>query len=425
MEAASKVTRFGGAARFLDAALGRERAIVYGWVFLAAQLALLGFLALRSHGAFGGAASDATTDFMMLYASGKMAAAGTPDQVYDLARQSALQQRIFGAPLNGMMPFYYPPIYLIVCVALAALPYLVGFAAWVIATGGLFFAALRWIARDWRLALALCSFPPAIVNAGLGQNAFVTAALLGLGMLLVDGQPWLAGFALGALAFKPHFLILVPLALIAGRRWRALAGLVVSVAALTAVSGLLFGVATWRAFIAHLAEAGSIYGGDAHGYWAETSLFAAVRLLGGGFAVAAAIHATAMALAAAATAYGWWKGAGLPVRATLLIAGTLVAMPVNLSYDLLAAAGAVAFLCRDDAVPRLRPWEKALIAAGWPIALVGRGVAERWGIPLLPLIALSLLAIAIARLRPESSARESPRPGPGAPSPRSAPSIPS
>ena len=396
-----------------------QRAIVYGWIFLGAQLALLAYLALQSHGVLGGAPSNQTTDYMMIYASGTMARSGAADQVYDLARQAILQQRIFGAPLDGIEPFFYPPVYLIVCAALAMLPYLAGFALWVIVTAGAFVAVLWRIVGDWRVAIALCSFPPAIVNLGLGQNAFLTAALLGLGMVSIDGQPWLAGLALGALCFKPHFLILVPVALIAGRRWRALGGAAVSGVALTALSLLLFGADPWRAFIAHLAAAGAIYGGGAHGYWAETSLFAAVRLLGGGVTVAASIHGVALLVAAASVAYGWWKDVALPVRAALLIAGTLVAMPVNLSYDLLAAACAVAFLSRLE----LKAWEIAVIAVAWPIALVGRGIAERWGVPLLPLVALGLLAVAMLRLG--SSATESRQPAPASPRLRSRWSPPS
>lgn len=258
--------------------LGRERAIVYGWIFLAAQLVLLGFLTLQSHGVFGGV-DNSSTDFLMIYASGTLANIGTPALVYDLATQSALQQQIFGASLAGFFPFYYPPIYLTVCAVLADLPYLAAFAVWVIATAALFVAVLWRIARDWRLAVALASFPPAIVNLGLGQNAFVTAALLGLGMVLVDEAPWVAGAVLGVLAFKPHFLVLAPLALLAGRRWRAIGGMIVSVAVLIAASALWFGMDAWRAFVAHVSEAGAIYGGEAHGYWAQTSLFAAVRLL--------------------------------------------------------------------------------------------------------------------------------------------------
>jgi hypothetical protein len=412
MEAASRhATNGGSLARFLETALSRERVIAYGWMFLAAQLILLAYLALRSHGVFGNA-GDSSTDFMMIYASGRLAATGSPALVYDLATQSALQQHIFGGPLAGFFPFYYPPIYLIVCAALSWLPYYAGFALWVLATGTFFVAVLWLIAQDWRLAVALASFPAAIVNLGLGQNAFLTAGLLGLGVVLIDESPWLAGIAFAALAFKPHFLVLVPVALLAGRRWRTLAASIVTGLALIALSAALFGIDTWRAFVLHIPVAQAIYGGGTLGYWAQTSLFAAVRLLGGSYVLAATIHGAAMVAAAAAVAYGWWNDASLPVRATTLIAGTLICVPVNLSYDLLAAAPAVAFLCRGDAVPPLRGWERCVIVAGWLIAFAGRGVAEKFGVPLMPLIALGLLWIAVGRLRLESSAPCFRRPAP-------------
>ena len=400
--------------------LGRDRAIVYGWIFLAAQLVLLGILALRSHGIIAGGRTDNTTDFMMLYASGKLALAGMPQAVYDLVRQTAIQQHIFGGPLDGIEPFFYPPIYLIVCVALAVLPYLAGYAIWVLATGALFLAVLTRIAGDWRVAVALTSFPPAIVNLGLGQNAFLTASLFGLGLILLERRPYLAGMAFGALAFKPHFLILVPLALLAGGYWRAILGAAAMALALSALSAVLFGAGVWVAFLAHVGDAAAIYGGSAHGYWAETSLYAASRLLGAGPALAGAIHGVAAIMAAACVIYGWWRGIGLAERAALLIAGTLVAMPINLSYDLLAVSVAVAFLIPAG----LAAGERYVIAALFPLALVGRGVAERWGMPLLPLVALVLLALTLARLRRESSATESRRPGPGADYRRSRPSSP-
>lgn len=402
-------------------ALNRERAIVYGWIFLAAQLVLLGVLALRSHGVIAGGRTDNTTDFMMLYASGKLALGGAPSAVYDLVRQSAMQQHVFGGPLDGIEPFFYPPIYLLVCAALAVLPYLAGYAAWIIATGALFLAVLTRIVDDWRVAVALASFPPAIVNLGLGQNAFLTASLLGLGLLLLERRPWLAGMAFGALAFKPHFLILVPLALLAGGYWRAIAGAAATVIILALSSLALFGIGVWQAFVAHIGDAAAIYGGSAHGYWAETSLYAAARLLGAGPMLAGAIHGFVAIVAAIAVIYGWWRGVALPERAALLIAGTLVAMPVNLSYDLLAAAVAVAFLIPAG----LAAGERYVIAALWAVALVGRGVAERWGIPLLPLVAPCLLALTLARLRRESSATGFRPPAPDADYPRSRPSSPS
>ncbi len=220
----------------------------------------------------------------------------------------------------------------------------------------------------------------------------------------------LAGAMFGLLSYKPHFVVLVPIALLAGRHWRALAGFVAAVAVLVLFSAVAFGIDSWRTFLASLPVAEAIYGGGQLGYWAQISLFGAVRLLGGSYGLAVGIHGAATVLAAGVMAYAWWRNAAPAVRAVTLIAAVLVAVPINLTYDLLPTAVAVAFLSRDDTVPRLRLWEKWIIAAFWPVAFAGRGIAERWGIPLLPLVAFGLMAIAVARLRLESSATGFPRP---------------
>ena len=48
--------------------------------------------------------------------------------------------------------------------------------------------------------LALLAFPAVFWNIGLGQNAFMSAALFGGATLLVDRRPILAGLLFGALS---------------------------------------------------------------------------------------------------------------------------------------------------------------------------------------------------------------------------------
>ncbi len=140
-----------------------SRAVAYGCIFLAVEVIVAVGLALHNHMVAGTAGS---TDFLMIYASGRLADSGMASSVYDLVVQQAAQQRVFGAaPLTGFFPFYYPPIYLFVCAALALLPYISAFAVWTVATAALFLTALRRIVRDWWLIAALCSFPPFVLNA--------------------------------------------------------------------------------------------------------------------------------------------------------------------------------------------------------------------------------------------------------------------
>ena len=72
-------------------------------------------------------------------------------------------------------------------------------------------------------ALAILAFPAFLVNAGHGQNGFLSAALIGGGALCSTSAPLLAGLCLGALVYKPQLAVMIPIALIAARRWTTLA----------------------------------------------------------------------------------------------------------------------------------------------------------------------------------------------------------
>ena len=65
------------------------------------------------------------------------------------------------------------------------------------------------------LALAL---PPVLVNAITGQAGFLTAALFVGGMALLPKRPFAGGLLLGLLVVKPQLGLVLPFALLAGRR---------------------------------------------------------------------------------------------------------------------------------------------------------------------------------------------------------------
>ncbi len=105
---------------------------------------------------------------------------------------------------------------------LALLPYLPALIVWQAATLALYLedrcVAIAGDRRAWLPALA---FPAVFINIGHGHNGFLTAALFGGGLLLLDRRPMVSGILLGLLCYKPQFGILIPLALAAGGYWRA------------------------------------------------------------------------------------------------------------------------------------------------------------------------------------------------------------
>src|SRR5581483_2602286 len=99
--------------------------------------------------------------------------------------------------------------------------------------------------------LAMALSPPSVLVLVTGQVTFFVAAFTVAGLYALKRRPALAGVLFGlAGALKPQALVLLPLALLATREWRALLTTATTVAAAVVVSALLFGVGAWFEWIA-------------------------------------------------------------------------------------------------------------------------------------------------------------------------------
>src|SRR5437763_6655473 len=279
---------------FSGAWLTRERVRIGAALLVAIELGFFLFFVAGTHGWIVPLDRPTTTDFASFYAAGGLADAGTPQLAYDQAAHWAAEQAAT-APGIEYQFFNYPPVFLLICAALAPMPYLVAFCVFMAATLLLYLAVARRILDDssGTALLALLAFPMVYWTIGLGQNAFLTAALFGAGTLLIDRRPMLAGLCFGALCYKPHFGLLMPLALAAGGHWRAFAGGAVSAAGLALISLLLFGAGTWEAFLATAAGSHAVYESGRILFAGMVSPFGGVRLLGGGVALAYAVQGAA------------------------------------------------------------------------------------------------------------------------------------
>jgi len=95
----------------------------------------------------------------------------------------------------------------------------------------------------------------------------------------------------------------------------------------------------------------------------------------------------------------WRRCPHMAPRAVALMAGTMVAVPVILIYDFLPAAICLAWLAVDARRTGWLAWEKAFIVVTFAVALLSRSLATAAGIPLGPVVALGLLALAWRRGR--------------------------
>src|SRR5262249_37660879 len=146
----------------------------------------------------------------------------------------------------------YPPFFLPVAAPLALLPYAPASLAWSLVTFPAYLEAMRRIVGDRFGLLLACAFPALVANFVVGQNGFLTAALLGGTLVALPQRPGLAGCLLGLMTYKPQFGILFPLVLIADGQWRAFFSAAAMTVVLVAASLIAFGVEPWLGFLHNL-----------------------------------------------------------------------------------------------------------------------------------------------------------------------------
>jgi hypothetical protein len=377
----------------------RERIIVGGQILLLIELTILVLLALWQHGVITDQVSNTSSDFVSFYAAGKLALAGTPALAYDQAAHFLAEQRfmVAGAPYQY---FFYPPVFLLVVAPLALLPYFVAFYVFEIATLAALILTMRQILREpgWAWIAPVLAFPAIFWTFGLGQNAFLTAALFGGFTLLIDRRPALAGMLLGLLCYKPHFGLLAPVGLVLGGHWRAFLAAGVTVAVLVVLSTALFGVETWRAYLTAFAGSDTVYASGRIDYAGIVTPFGAARLLG--FAPSAAYVAQAVVTGAMMLLVGaiWRRGANRDQRAATLLAATLLAVPLALVYDKLLLLVAIGWLVRDAGRSGFLAWEKTALLGIYLCSIAEYVIGSVWHLPVGPVISAAVLLLTVRRV---------------------------
>src|SRR5271168_4350751 len=200
--------------------LDGERARAYARILLAVTLiGAIGWIAL-SPGGLDREGKPIGTDFIGFYAASRLALDGRPELAYDVGSHWATQKALFG-PKLGYTAFFYPPPALLISLPLGLAPYFWSLAAWLATTGYAFYRVLRFYLPSLDIVVFL-AFPAVFVNAAHGQNGFLSAALIGGGLMAIDRRPALAGVLFGAMAFKPQLVLVIPFALIFAHRWTTL-----------------------------------------------------------------------------------------------------------------------------------------------------------------------------------------------------------
>ena len=242
------------------------------------------------------------------------------------------------------------------------------------------------------------AFPAVMMNATHGQNAFLTCALMGAGIMCLTSRPVVAGVLFGALAFKPQIGILIPVLLIAGGHWRAFGAASVTVVALCAASLAIFGAGTWSAYIAALPEARRVLEDGVFGHEKFQSVFAMLRIAGASAAASYAAQSVVAITVAGLLAYVAHRSRDALACGALLCAGAALVTPFILRYDLMLLAIPLMWLARDAQRTPLR-WPEAMTAScAFLLPLAPLDFTDATGVLIAPLVIAALFVAVMRRV---------------------------
>jgi hypothetical protein len=381
--------------------LTRGRIFGYSTALIAGTVAVMTWV-LSGHGTADPMGRPVGTDFLRLWTASYALLHGQERAIYDPAAFFALERAVTEPTTPDFYPWNYPPASLLIIYPLALLPYLGSLAVWTAAgLVGYLTALWRIFPKPLTLWVGL-AFPPVFWTVTHGQTSFLTTSLFCWGLLQLSRRPVLAGILFGALTFKPHLGLLLPVALVAGGHWRAIVAAALTTLLAAGTSVALFGADVWADFLVSTADTRSMLesGMNFGHYYKMQSVFAAARLLGSSLPVAYALQAIAAVCVAAAVVWVWRRPKGAAdMKSAVLMAATPLTTAFIFDYDLMLLASPIAWLMRKGITDGALPYERTAIVAASLAPFVSRVAGMHTHLVLAPIFIAALLVVIVRRAR--------------------------
>ncbi len=291
-------------------------------------------------------------DFVAFWAAGRLASAGHAMSAYDSHLQHAAEAAVLGHNFNSVLGWSYPPLFLFVAAALSFLPYFAAFGIWCLATLALYAVSVSTVRGNRQAAVYACAAPWVLTLLLTGQNGFLTAALIGFTLSLLETEPVVAGIVLGLLSYKPQFGILFPLALAAGGYWRTFFVAAASTLLFNAAACAVFGTDTLAAFFHELSLAGQNHLNGGLSWNKLQSIYGLLNAMHIPRDVAWFAQGFVTLALAGGVIWIWRSPFPYTLKAAFLTAAIPLATPYVFHYDLPVLSIAIAFLARQRAFDR-------------------------------------------------------------------------
>jgi hypothetical protein len=347
----------------LDRAAGRRR-----WIYFTILVSFTLVLTAVTWVRLGQDDFNKWLDFQYFYVVGKLVWLGRLEDAYYSVKFEQIVRQLGD---DAFLPWTYPPQFALIIAPITALPLASSYLLFMTTSLAAYLLVLSRLNQPKLAAVLFFVFPAILMNAKIGQNGFLTGALIGWAcVLLVQGR-WCAGLPLGLLVIKPHVAVSLAIYALAMRQWKAIAVAVVTVIFSCAVATFIFGPAIWLAFLNGVREASLFLEHQIYPFFSMVSFFAAlcsfgvpapVAIFGQGLLAFSVLGSIVFAVQKLPSR----QALGLSVVATLLIS------PYANSYDAVILAVGFAVILPDlmrlgSVTERLTIYLATMLSSGYAL----------------------------------------------------------
>jgi hypothetical protein len=324
-----------------------ERAETFRYIAIIGSVSALGLLFVYWSGLHGGLPLPVDRngvplgrDFLNTWFYGRAFFDPDPGRFYDRDLYVRTVHSVFPQDAADRL-WSYPPPFLIVAAPFGCLSNIFALAVWSFFGLAALGLAVHPKGSGW-LILSVLTSPMVVYSLIAGQVSLIVAALLLTAFAQLDRRPVVAGFLLSILIIKPQTAFLVPVLLMASRRWTVLLAAAAGVLFILALSVALNGSDVWMRYFnsgvpAQMAEMRSTI--DVLAPISASVTTAAVRAgLTGSITTTVQVLASCLALALVVRTGVRGKAVGMTpeYEGLVVLAGSVLATPYFLIHDLVA-----------------------------------------------------------------------------------------
>ena len=285
------------------------------------------------------------TDFLQFYIGGSFVREGRLNQFYDIRVLYARAQAIAPGSRDTLYTPIQSPQTSLAFFPISGFSYPIAVTIWIAVIMFLYAASC---VLTWRYCTALhryryetiacaVAFPGLFSTVLHGQTSVVALLAVAVALFaLRHGWPFVAGLAIGCLAFKPHWLLAAGAVFVAVQEWRVVAGAVTGAAGQFGITYLLVGSgvmsAYWRTLraVQRFGDLLEPYPGDSLRSFFKVFVPFEKAALVAYLLVAAATLYVAMRI--------WRSRASFELRSSGVVLATLLISPHAFPYDLILLA---------------------------------------------------------------------------------------